>query len=129
MSGRLAPVTWALCVVIAGAAAAALRSISGGSTTLAMTASTLLVAVMFQPLRQRIQRAVDRRFYRSRYDAGRTLEALSRRWRRRVDIENLTGEVLETVRDTLYPAHASLRLRPPGPVTNPERPPGTTEVS
>jgi hypothetical protein len=110
-------------------AQAALRSVSGESSTLAVTASTLLVAVMFQPLRRRIQRAVDRRFYRSRYDAGRTLEALAWRLRRRVDIESLTGEVLETVHDTLHPAHVTLWLRPSNLVTNPERPPGTTEVS
>ena len=110
-------------------AQAALRSVSGESSTLGVTASTLLVAVMFHPLRRRIQSAVDRRFYRSRYDAGRTLEELARRLRRGVDIESLTGEVLETVHHTLHPAHVTLWLRPPDPVTNPERPPGTTEVS
>ena len=75
-------------------AQAALRSVSGQSSTLAVTASTLLVAVAFQPLRRRIQRAVDRRFYRSRYDAGRTLEVLARRLRRQIDIESLSGELL-----------------------------------
>jgi hypothetical protein len=109
-------------------AQSALRSVSGQSSTLAVTASTLLVAVMFQPLRRRIQDAVDRRFYRSRYDAGRTLEALAWQLRRQVDIESLRGDVLTAVHDTLHPAHATLWLRPPGPVTNPERPPGTTEV-
>jgi len=110
-------------------AQAALRSASGQSSTLAVTASTLLVAVLFQPLRRRIQSAVDRHFYRSRYDAGRTLEALAWQLRRQVDLESLRGEVLAAVHDALHPAHATLWLRPPGPVTNPERPPGTTEVS
>ena len=110
-------------------AQAALRSVSGQSSTLAVTASTLVVAAAFQPLRRWIQRAVDRRFYRSRYDAGRTLEALAWRLRRQVDIESLRGEVLEAVHDTLHPAHATLWLRQPDPVTNPERPSGTTEVS
>jgi len=125
-----------LVVVLAGlyfggvyVAQAALRSVSGQSSTLAVTASTLLVAAAFQPLRRRIQQAVDRRFYRSRYDARRTLEGLASGLRRQVDIESLRSEVLEAVNETLHPAHASLWLRAPHPVTNPERPPGTTEVS
>lgn len=108
---------------------AALRSFSGQSSTLAVTASTLLVAGAFQPLRQRIQTTVDRRFYRSRYDADRTLEALASRLRRQIDLESTRGEVLAAVNETLRPAHATLWLRIPDPVTNPERPPGTTEVS
>ncbi|HSD03604.1 MAG TPA: hypothetical protein VLB81_14595 [Gaiellales bacterium] len=110
-------------------AQAALRSVSGQSSTLAVTASTLLVAVAFQPLRRRIQRTVDRRFYRSRYDAGRTVEALALRLGRLVDIESTRGEVLAAVNETLHPAHATLWLRPRDPVTDPERTPGTTEVS
>lgn len=110
-------------------AQAALRSVSGQSSTLAVTASTLLVAAAFQPLRRRIQRAVDRRFYRSRYDAGRTLEALASRLRRQIDLESTRGEVLAAVNETLHPAHATLWLRLPDPVTNSERPRGTTEVS
>jgi hypothetical protein len=107
----------------------ALRSISGQSSTLAVTASTLLVAGTFQPLRKRIQLVVDRRFYRSPYDAGRTLDALASRLRRQIDLESTRGEVLAAVNETLHPAHATLWLRLPDPVTNPERPPGTTEVS
>ena len=110
-------------------AQAALRSVSGQSSTLAVTASTLLVAGAFQPLRKRIQTMVDRRFYRSRYDADRTLEALASRLRRQIDLESTRGEVLAAVNETLRPAHATLWLRIPDPVTNPERPPGTTEVS
>jgi hypothetical protein len=107
-------------------AQAALRSVSGQSSTLAVTASTLLVAVAFQPLRRRIQLAVDRRFYRSRYDAGRTLQALAFRLRRQVDLESVRSEVLAAVDETLHPAHATLWLRPPEPVTVPERPVGQT---
>jgi hypothetical protein len=125
-----------LVVVLAGlylggvyVAEAALRSVSGQSSTLAVTASTLLVAAAFQPLRRRIQQAVDRRFYRSRYDARRTVEDLASGLRRQVDIESLRSEVLGAINETLHPAHASLWLRAPHPVTNPERPPGTTEVS
>jgi hypothetical protein len=111
-------------------AQAVLRSVSGGqSSTLAVTASTLLVALAFQPLRRRIQGTGDLHFYRSQYDSGGTLEALAWRLRRQIDIESLSGEVLGAVNDTLHPAHATLWPRPPNPVTNPERPPGTTEVS
>jgi hypothetical protein len=92
---------------------AAVRSVSGQSGTLAVTISTLLVAAAFQPLRSRIQRAVDHRFYRGRYDAARTLESFSGRLREQVDIEAVSGEVLDVVRQTLRPAHASLWLREP----------------
>ena len=92
---------------------AAVRSVSGQSGTLAVTVSTLLVAAMFQPLRLRIQRAVDHRFYRGRYDAARTLESFSGRLREQVEIEAVSGEVLEVVRQTLQPAHVSLWLREP----------------
>jgi hypothetical protein len=91
---------------------AAVRSLSGQSGTLAVTVATLLVAAAFQPLRGRIQRAVDHRFYRGRYDAARTLESFSGRLREQVEIETVSGEVLEVVRQTLQPAHATLWIRP-----------------
>jgi hypothetical protein len=94
---------------------AAVRSVSGQSGTLAVTVSTLLVAAAFQPLRMRIQRAVDHRFYRGRYDAARTLESFSGRLRERVDIETVSVEVLDVVRDTMRPAHATLWIRPVEP--------------
>jgi len=92
---------------------AVVRSLSGQSGTLAVTVSTLIVAVAFQPLRSRIQRAVDHRFYRRRYDAARTLESFSGRLREQVEIEMVSGEVLDVVRQTLQPAHVSLWLRSP----------------
>jgi hypothetical protein len=91
----------------------AVRSVSGQSGTLAVTVSTLLVAAAFQPLRARIRRAVDHRFYRGRYDAARTLEEFSGRLREQVDIETVSGEVLDVVRQTLQPAHATLWIRSP----------------
>jgi hypothetical protein len=94
---------------------AAVRSVSGQSGTLAVTVSTLLVAAAFQPLRARIQRGVDHRFYRGRYDAARTLESFSGRLREHVEIDAVSGEVLDVVRETLRPAHATLWIRPVEP--------------
>jgi hypothetical protein len=94
-------------------AGGALRSLTGGSGAIGVTLSTLLVAAGFQPLRARIQRAVDHRFYRARYDAARTLEAFSGRLRDQVEIDAVSGEVLEVVRQTLQPVHATIWLKPP----------------
>ena len=90
----------------------AVRSATGGSSTLAVTLSTLVVAVAFQPLRRRIQAMVDRRFYRARYDAARTLDAFSARMRGEIDLETLTGDVVSVVREALHPSHATVWLRP-----------------
>jgi hypothetical protein len=90
-----------------------LRTITGGSGAIGVTVSTLLVAAAFQPLRARIQRAVDRRFYRGRYDAVRTLESFSGRLREHIEIETVSREVLDVVHQTLQPAHVSLWLRSP----------------
>jgi uncharacterized membrane protein len=90
-----------------------LRDLTGGSGAIGVTVSTLAVAGAFQPLRARIQRTVDRRFYRGRYDAARTLEAFSGRLREQVELEAVTDEVLGVVRQTLRPAHATIWLRPP----------------
>ena len=90
-----------------------LRAVTGGSGAIGVTVSTLAVAAAFQPLRARIQRAVDHRFYRGRYDAARTLESFSGRLREQVDIETVSGEVVDVVRQTLQPAHVSLWLRSP----------------
>ncbi len=68
---------------------------------------------MFQPLRRRIQGSVDRRFYRSKYDARRVLEAFSSRLREETDLDSLEAEINTVIRETLQPAHASLWLREP----------------
>ena len=90
-----------------------LRDVAGQSSTLAITLSTLAVAAAFQPLRHRIQHAVDRRFYRQSYNAQRTLAAFNGRLRDHVDLDSLQNEVLDVARDTLQPGHATLWLRPP----------------
>jgi hypothetical protein len=88
-----------------------LRVATGQTSMLAVTGSTLLVAVAFQPLRGRVQAVVDRRFYRSRYDADRTLAAFSGRLRDQLDLEALEREMLDVIRATVHPGHAELWLR------------------
>lgn len=102
-----------------------LRALTGLSSSLAVTLSTLAVVAAFQPLRGRIQRAVDRRFYRSAYDARATVEAFSGQLREQIDLELLADRLLETVRETVRPRSVSVWL---APVTITERTSGTTEA-
>ena len=111
-------ISWAIVtVLVAGLFVAVILALQAllapvtQSNELAVAGSTLLVFTLFQPIRRRVQRLVDRRFNRTRYDAEQTVAAFAARLRDEVDLESLRAEILTTVAQTVQPTSVSLWLR------------------
>jgi hypothetical protein len=110
-----APLSVMLALIYVGGVVgmqAVLRAITGQESTLAVVASTLAIAALFNPLRRRVQAFVDRRFYRSKYNARKTLEAFSATLRDETNLRALNDDLVGVVSETMQPAHVSLWLRP-----------------
>jgi hypothetical protein len=108
LTATLAAVYVASIVLLQGA----FRVLTGEQSQLAVVVSTLAIAALFNPLRRRIQGFIDRRFYRRKYDAAKTLAAFSARLREETDLDTLSDDVVAVVREAMQPAHVSLWLRP-----------------
>jgi hypothetical protein len=110
------PLTVILMVVYVGLVIglqALLRGIISHDNSVAIVISTLAIYFLFQPMRYRIQRVIDRRFYRSKYDAAKIIEAFNATLRNEVDLNTFSEQWVAMVQETMQPAYVSLWLRPP----------------
>jgi hypothetical protein len=108
LTGLLALIYFGSVIVIEGL----LRGVVGGGSPIAIVLSTLVIAALFGPLRARIQRVIDRRFFRRKYDAARTLALFGAQARDVVELEQLQGQLVRVVDETMQPAHVGLWVRP-----------------
>jgi hypothetical protein len=115
--GSLTATLVALYFGVVAATQTILRALTGQTEQpqLAVVVSTLVIAALFNPLRRRIQSFIDRRFYRKKYDARKTLDGFSARLRDQTDLQTLNNDLAGVIRETMQPAHVSLWLRPDRP--------------
>ena len=113
--GVLTVILTAVYIGLIIALQALLRGIISQNNSVAIVLSTLAIYALFQPLRRRIQRVIDQRFYRSKYDAAKTVSAFNTTLRQEVNLDQLREHLLEVVQETMQPTQVSLWLRPPEP--------------